>query len=191
MSAATLTAPVPTQVGPLRYRTERAAPGAASTDLDPGDLVLVARTGGTARLIRFGQRLRLRGADRGYAKWTHAALLVDSAGTLVEAEGTGLQHGHLDRYVDDDYVVVRLEVSAANRADLVRIAVWTLRNSGRTTVGVLVGGALERIGVLFDRDAARLTPADLARYFRASSPTHTAAWTGSLRTARDRAPSPR
>jgi hypothetical protein len=212
MSAVTTSAPArrPAQVRPLPHRTQRAHPGAAATAFAPGDFVLVAGRHVNSRLIRFGQRMRIRGADRVYVRWTHAALIVDTDGTLIEAVGAGVRLWHIDRYVDDDYVVVHLETSAENREEVVRFARWVLRSRARysrlSTVSIalsmltgsrltffvdgqfvcsgLVARALERTGVIFDRDSAHIAPADLAKYFHAAAPTHTAAWTGTLRTAR-------
>ena len=206
-------APVsPTLAGPLPHRTERAAPGAASASVDRGDFVLVAGTHPNSRLIRFGQQLRIRGADRAYVQWTHAALIVDDTGSLIEAVGAGVRRWHLGRYVDHDYVVVHLEISEEDRDQVVHFAEWALRNQARygplATVSMalsmltgsrltffvdgqfvcssLVATALERTPALFERDSAHMAPADLAKYFHASTPSHTAAWTGALRTARTR-----
>lgn len=212
MSAVTTSAPArrPAQVRPLPHHTQRAHPGAAATAFAPGDFVLVAGRHVNSRLIRFGQRLRIHGADRVYVRWTHAALIVDTDGTLIEAVGAGVRLWHIDRYVDDDYVVVHLETSAENREEVVRFARWVLRSRARysrlSTVSIalsmltgsrltffvdgqfvcsgLVARALERTGAIFDRDSAHIAPADLAKYFHAATPTHTAAWAGALRTAR-------
>jgi hypothetical protein len=212
MSADTTTAPATSsaQVRPLLHCTERAAPGAAATTFARGDFVLVAGRHVNSRLIRFGQRLRIHGADRVYVKWTHAAVIVDTDGTLIEAVGAGVRLWHIDRYVDDEYVVVHLETSEENRDEVVRFAEWALRGRARynrlSTVSMalsmltgskltffvdgqfvcsgLVATALERTGAIFDRDSAHIAPADLAKYFHAATPTHTAAWVGALRTAR-------
>lgn len=210
MSAETTTAPSSAQLRPVQYHTQRAGPGAAAMEFARGDFVLVAGRHVNSRLIRFGQRLRIHGADRVYVKWTHAALIVDADGTLIEAVGAGVRRWHIDRYVDDEYVVVHLETSEENRDEAVGFAEWALRSRARysrlSTVSTalsmltgskltffidgqfvcsgLVAGALERTGVIFDRGAASIAPADLAKYFRAATPTHIAAWAGALRTAR-------
>ncbi len=174
------------------YRTERATPGVAETSFERGDFVLVAGYHFTSRLIRFGQKLRIHGADRRYVRWTHAALIVDADGTLIEAVGTGVRRWHLDGYRGDDYVVVRVATSEENRDEVVRFAEWALRNKARysrlSTVSIalsmltgsrltffidgqfvcsgLVACALERTGAIFDRGPAHIAPADLAKYFR-------------------------
>ncbi len=175
------------------YRAERATPGVAATAFERGDVVLVAGNHFTSRLIRFGQKLRIHGADRRYVRWTHAALIVDADGTLIEAVGTGVRRWHLDGYRGDDYVVVRVATSEENRDEVVRFAEWALRNKARysrlATVSIglsmltgtkltffidgqfvcsgLVACALERTGAIFDRGSASNAPADLAKYFRA------------------------
>jgi hypothetical protein len=202
---------------PVPHSTERAGPGEAAADFDRGDFVLVAGTHPNSRLIRFGQRLRIRGSDRRYVKWTHAALIVDRDGALIEAVGGGVRRWHLDRYRDDDYVVVRIHTSEENRDEVVRFAEWALQQKcrysrlqtvsmglsmltgskltffidGQFVCSGLVARALERTGSIFDRDSAHMAPADLAKYFL--SGTHAdagaAASTARTRSARDRMPS--
>jgi len=98
---------------------------------------------------------------------------------------------HLDRYRDADYVVVALETSEENRDEVVRFAEWALQRRARysrlstvsTALSMLTGSkltffidgqfvcsglvacALERTGSIFDRNAANIAPADLAKYF--------------------------
>ena len=173
------------------HRTRHATPGAAVTRFDRGDFVLVAGTQFSSRLIRWGQKLRIHGADRTYVRWTHAALIVDTDGTLIEAVGTGVRRWHLDRYRDAEYVVVHVETSEENRDEVVRFAEWALSTraaysrlqtvsmglsmltgsrltffiDGQFVCSGLVACALERTGAIFDRAAAHIAPADLAKYF--------------------------
>ena len=145
-------------------------------------------------MIRFGQKLRIHGSDRRHVRWTHAALIVDRDGSLIEAVGTGVRRWHLDRYREDDYVVVRIHTSKENRDEVVRFAEWALERgssySRLSTVSIalsmltgsrltffidgqfvcsgLVARALERTGSIFDRDSAHIAPADLAKYFLAA-----------------------
>jgi hypothetical protein len=211
----------PTAVRTQPHSVERVGPGETAATFDRGDFVLVAGTHFTSRLIRFGQRLRLRGADRRFVKWTHAALVVDRDGGLIEAVGTGVRRWHLDRYRDDDYVVVQIDCSEEDRDEVVRFAEWALRNrspysrlqtvsmglsmltgsrltffiDGQFVCSGLVARALERTGNIFDRDAAHMAPADLARYFLAGDPpagpgqAGAAASTARTSSARERIPS--
>ena len=178
------------------HSTRRAGPGTTAASFDRGDFVLVAGTHFNSGVIRLGQRLRIRGEDRRYIKWTHAALIVDRDGGLIEAVGTGVRRWHLDRYRDDDYVVVRIHCSEDDRDEVVRFAEWALDQKARysrlqtVSMGLsmltgskltffidgqfvcsgLVARALERTGSIFDRDSAHMAPADLAKYFLSSSP---------------------
>ena len=189
------------------HTLDRAGPGETARGFHRGDFVLVAGTHLASRVIRWGQQLRIRGADRIHVRWTHAALIVDADGGLIEAVGAGVREWHLDRYAGDDYVVVRIETSEENRDEVVRFARWALRRPyGRlSTVSVglsmltgsrfsffvdgqffcsgLVAAALERTGNIFERNAVNTAPADLAKYFRVDRfephrpSTRTAAWT--------------
>ena len=207
----------PEQASPAPHHAERAGPGEAAAEFDRGDFVLVAGTHLNSRLIRFGQKLRIRGADRRHVKWTHAALIVDRDGSLIEAVGTGVRRWHLDRYRSDDYVVVRLHTSEENRDEVVRFAEWALRRgssySRLSTVSIalsmltgskltffidgqfvcsgLVARALERTGSIFDRDSAHIAPADLAKYFYSDAQAGAGEADSTVRTssARDRIPS--
>jgi len=179
---------------PAPHHAERAGPGATATTFDRGDFVLVAGTHFNSRLIRFGQKLRIHGSDRRHVRWTHAALIVDRDGSLIEAVGTGVRRWHLDRYREDDYVVVRIHTSEENRDEVVHFAEWALERASSysrlSTVSIalsmltgsrltffidgqfvcsgLVARALERTGSIFDRDCAHIAPADLAKYFLAA-----------------------
>jgi hypothetical protein len=181
------------RIRPAPHHAERAGPGEAVAEFDRGDFVLVAGTHFNSRLIRFGQKLRIHGSDRRHVRWTHAALIVDRDGGLIEAVGTGVRRWHLDRYRGDDYAVVRIDTSEENRDEVVRFAEWALERgssySRLSTVSIalsmltgsrltffidgqfvcsgLVARALERTGSIFDRDSAHIAPADLAKYFHA------------------------
>jgi uncharacterized protein YycO len=175
------------------HTVERASPGRAAKRFDRGDFVLVAGKHLNSRLIEIGQKLRIRGADRIYVKWTHAALIVDEGGGLIEAVGAGVRRWHIDRYRDDDYVVVHVDASAEDRGQVVNFAECVLGRQARysrlQTVSMalsmltgskltffidgqyvcsgLVASALERTGNVFDRNSANIAPADLAKYFHA------------------------
>src|SRR5438045_9048603 len=82
----------------------------------PGDFILTHGNEWTSRLIAFGQGLRFRGLRAKYAYWSHTALVVDDAGSIVEALGTGVAHPSIP---DDDptqYPVVRIVPSAQDDA---------------------------------------------------------------------------
>ena len=203
--------------GPVPHELERAGPGEAAVGHERGDFVLVAGTHLNSRLIRFGQRLNGCGIDRRFSRWTHAALIVDRDGTLIEAVGRGVRRSHLDHYRHEEYVVVHVHASEEDRDEVVRFAEWALANKARysrlqtVSMGLalltgsrltffidgqfvcsgLVARALERTGSIFDRDSAHMAPADLAKYFLSGVHTEAgaAASTARTRSARDRMPS--
>ena len=179
---------------------EYVGPGRSADGFEPGDFLLVATKKFGGWLIRLGQSLRIRGEDRQYVKWTHAALLVDPAGTLIEAVGSGVREGSIAEYAAQEYLVVRIVASPENRAEIVDFARWALGRrarynrlatvsmalsmltgsklaffiDGRFVCSSLVARALERSGRIFDRDPSHIAPADLAKYYRAGSAEGTA-----------------
>jgi hypothetical protein len=174
---------------------EHVAPGRTAEGFQPGDFVLVDVKGIRGLLIKFGQRLRLRGDDHRYVRWSHAALIVDTDGTLIEAVGTGVREYPLAKYDEKDYLVVRIVASAENRTEIVNFARWALERGcrynalaivsiglsmltgsklaffmeGRFVCSGLVARALERSDRIFDRDPVHIAPADLAKYYSAGS----------------------
>jgi hypothetical protein len=174
---------------------EHVGPGRTAEGFQPGDFLLVDTKGFGGALIKFGQWLRLRGADRQFVRWSHAALIVDEQGTLIEAVGGGVRQYPITKYDKKNYLVVRIVASDENRAEIVAFARWALdRRSrynplatvsiglsmltgsklaffieGRFVCSSLVARALERSGRVFDRDPAHLAPADLARHYAAGS----------------------
>lgn len=167
------------------------APGEAATEFDAGDFILVKGHGLQGWLIRLGQKMRIHGDDRKYVDWAHAALIVDRDGTLIEAVGTGVREVPLDYYKGRQYQIFRIKTSDENRAEAATFARRMLENNAKygplTIVSIalskLTGGkltffidgqyvcsglvacALERTGSIFNRSAANITPADLAKYF--------------------------
>ena len=174
---------------------EHVGPGQTAVGYQPGDFLLVDTKGFGGWLIKFGQTLRLRGADRRHIRWSHAALIVDTDGTLIEAVGRGVRTFPISGYDAKDYLVVRIVASPENRAEIVDFARWALRRrsrynplatvsiglsmltgsklaffiEGRFVCSTLVARALERAGRIFDRDPSHIAPADLAKHFEAGS----------------------
>jgi uncharacterized protein YycO len=169
--------------------------GRSAEGFEPGDFLLVATRRFGGFLIRLGQSLRIRGEDRKYVKWTHAAVIVDSDGTLIEAVGGGVREYSIQQYAKQEYLVVRIVASPENRAEIVDFARWALGKrarynrlatvsmglsmltgsklaffiDGRFVCSTLVARALERSGRIFDRDPSHIAPADLAKYYRAGT----------------------
>lgn len=170
--------------------------GEAAPTWQPGDFILTRGDSFISRLIRFGERLRIRGTDRQYAWFNHAALVVGADGSIVEALGAGVQAQNAAKYTAGHYVVVH---SGADEQDVKKIqdfASWV--TSHRAKYGYLtilsiaftvltgakftffvdgeficsgfVARAMERTGAIFSRDPVHITPADLAKYYDAQPP---------------------
>lgn len=174
-------------------KAERYGPGEAAAVVRPGDFILTHRQRRPMpALITLAQRRRFRGAARPYAHWSHAALIVDTDGTLVEAEGTGVRRSPLDKYHGNEYHLVRMDGrldddqrSAAARAAagwvgdvfgylvMLDLTVWLLtglqlrwiRRDHQVCSG-LVARALTIAGQRFARDPAFMLPADLAEAYQ-------------------------
>ena len=171
----------------------RAAPGleAPAAAFQPGDFVLVKSKTIQSKLIRFGQWIRFRGDDRRYIGWSHAALIVDAEGSLVEAVGTGVRRSHLSHYQDTEYAVVGIDalVERPDRAEVVAFAEWCVGErygyltivsiaiamltgsklifgiDGQNVCSGLVARSLERTRAIFQRASSHIAPADLAKMF--------------------------
>jgi uncharacterized protein YycO len=163
-----------------------------------GDVVLGRAHGRKHQIIRWGQARRLKPADRVFAGYTHAALVVSADGDLVEAVGEGVQRSSLTRYVIDAeiYQVVCIDITDEARERVVEFAlsaadarapyaslatvctaVWAFTGSrlmffmdGSYTCSGLVAEALKRMGARFEINSAKVTPAQLAVVFGAPPP---------------------
>jgi uncharacterized protein YycO len=170
---------------------ERFGPDHEATEFEPGDFILTHRRGPIPRLIRAGQRLRFRGADRPYAHWSHSAIIVAADGAIVEAEASGVKRDHLSRYKAVEYHLVRLgdTAGARDRAQAVRFAErlvgdafgfgemiavsinilsgrrLSLTRKSHMICSALVARALERTDAIFEPDPAGMLPADLAKHY--------------------------
>jgi uncharacterized protein YycO len=165
---------------------EEAPPGSAQ----PGDVIFTHRSTPISRLIRLGQRWRFRRADdRPFAYWSHCAIVVDGAGSIVEAESTGVQRNPLSKYRDVEYHLVKLgrDFTADGRGRaaayaeqqvgkafgflvMLSLSIWLLtgirvrlRREDHQICSGLVAHALQEGGQLEDMDATFVLPADLAR----------------------------
>jgi cell wall-associated NlpC family hydrolase len=170
---------------------ERYGPGEDAASFDPGDFILTHADHLSSRLIRFSQRWRMRGARRDFAHWSHAAIVVDKDGGLVEAEVRGIQRSHISKYRNVEYHLVRLG-RTATADDRAQAAAFALSRVGKpfgfgTASGIalslltgsrlslwhsshdicsgLVGRALERTWIIFERDPDDMLPADLAEAY--------------------------
>ena len=172
-------------------RVERYGQGMDASDVAPGDFILAHRHHFLAALISLAERRRFRGANAPYAHWSHAALIVDGDGWLVEAEATGVVRSPLARYRDDEYHLVRLgpQFAAEARArstayakdqvgqafgylDMLGAALYLLlglplkvMRRNHQICSSLVVRALQRGGLLAELDPDLTLPADLAKRF--------------------------
>jgi hypothetical protein len=155
----------------------------------PGDIILVRDKGWLGSLIRCLGRIRYRAAeDRSYNYWSHAALVANSAGYLVEVGSRGVVLSHIRLYRHRDYHYVWLDLPEAGRGAAVQFArsclgqKYGLRNSLLLTASIalgdrirvsdsghncvsLVARALQEAGIRFDRKPTDMMPADLAKRF--------------------------
>jgi hypothetical protein len=165
-------------------------PGETISHRRPGDFILVRDKGWLGLLIRcLVSNLRHRApADRPYTYWTHAALVVSTAGHLVEVNPRGVVTSHIRLYRERDYHYVSLDLPDAGRAAAVEFArscvgqKYSVRNFLLLTVSAALGerirmpdsghqcaslvvAALQQAGIRFDRKPTDMTPADLAKHF--------------------------
>jgi hypothetical protein len=165
-------------------------PGESIADPRPGDIVLVRGAGWLGKAIRFFVRMRCRrDGVPSFAHWSHAGIIVSPQGHLVEVLHTGVVLSRLEKYRDQEYHYVYLDLSAADRIRASRYAYSCLRQKyGRLSfvllaLAVLLGDrfevpdrgqqgcvalivrALQRAGMTFARRPTDMTPADLAEKF--------------------------
>jgi len=172
------------------------APGEIPETWKPGDVILGRAHEGIRRwVIAFGQGIRIHGTDRRFIDYTHAALVVDEDGGVIEAVGTGVQMTSLAEYASrgEEYRIFNVHASKDDRQEVVRFAKWTLKHRAPynrvATVSIfitqltgskfaffvdgefhcsgLVARALERTEALFTKDPVHIMPADLAKYVQA------------------------
>ena len=167
-------------------------PGQSIVSPQPADFILTHSNAFTSELIRIGQKLRYLGRNRKYTHWSHAAIIVNTSGDLIEAVGAGIQKRNISVYRDTEYCVVCLQgVSAEERAQAVRFAEYSLKKSygwftlvgvvcslllgskfgfgvdGQQICSALVARSLERTGEIFtEEEPWHITPAGLAKHFR-------------------------
>jgi uncharacterized protein YycO len=166
------------------------SPGEQIPNPLPGDFILTHGTSWTSRMIRWGEAIRYRGADKPFARWNHAAIFINEQGDIIEALGGGVQQRNISIYKDTEYHVVHLEnVLDVNRTHEVEFAQACLHNhygwltivsialslltgsklgfgvDGQEICSALVARCLERTGEIFPTDPWHIMPADLAKYY--------------------------
>ena len=169
-------------------------PGEAAADFEPGDFILTHRRHLVSRLIRLAQKIR--GRERRYSYWSHAAVIVAGDGAIVEAESRGVERNHLSKYTPVEYHLVHLGDSADGRdrqqvaafaeslvgqpfgfLDLVSVGLSLLTGAkvnisyeSHLMCSALVARALERTSAIFGDEPSHMLPADLARHYGVEAP---------------------
>jgi len=166
-------------------------PGRSPQATTPGDIVLTHRHRKIMpTAISFAQRLAFRGPERPYAHWSHAALIVSTTGTLVEALSGGVRQTNLtERYLEREFHVISTGASPQDRGQTVAYAISTLGQRyswwadaslllGLLTglkIGLAVGGqqfcsgsvarAIDGRPRFIDPEPARCLPGHLAKHY--------------------------
>jgi hypothetical protein len=166
-------------------------PGDPQPEVSVGDVILTHSAFWTGKMIRFGQRLRWRGARRPFANFNHAVLVVDGSGAIVEALGHGVEHNMLGKYRDTEYALIRTDVHPVDAGQMLDFAESVL--AARTKYGYLeilslgltlaipapiqfgapgtmicsgfVASALTRAGIVWSVTPEYAMPADIAEHF--------------------------
>ena len=173
-----------------RHRWQRFGPGEEPDEVSAGDVIF--RAGNQHEMsvaISVGQFLRKE--TRAFAKWNHVMLVLDGEGRTAHSTGEGLVAGRLSDLRDRPYALVQADCSDEDRAQIVAFAddmlakhptwgwvaagsqLFSLLTGSRVVFGKLgtitcsgfVAEALLRTGAIFDRPAALMSPADLAREY--------------------------
>jgi hypothetical protein len=157
-----------------------------------GDFLLTHSAGLYGTLIQFGEAIRYWGEDKVYAHWSHAAIFVDSDGSIIEALSGGVQKRNISVYQGTEYVVLHLPRTTTphDRQEAVKFAEYCLDDEygwltivsiglclltgakfsfgvdGQQICSALVARCIERIGEIFpEAEPWHAMPADLAKHF--------------------------
>jgi uncharacterized protein YycO len=163
--------------------------GQEPAKFNPGDFILVSTTGILAKFIRFGQFFRYHGKMKPYSFWNHAAMIVDTDGTIIEAAGRGVRYNNIEEYKDVEYYLVNTKLNQQSRNQTVAacksfvkdkygwftilsIALQLLTgiefqfSFGSSIIcSALVAQSLWAGGYIFDQNPFQMMPADLAAAF--------------------------
>jgi hypothetical protein len=170
----------------------RCGPGEGISNPRPGDVVLIRGVGWLGKGIRWFVKMRCdRNGEGVFAHWSHAGIIVSRQGHLVEVVHVGVVLSNLQRYLNQEYHYVHLELSEADRTRAARYACSCVKQKyGRLSfvlfaLAVLFGDrfqvpdrgqqgcvalivrALQHAGMTFARRPTDMTPADLAKEFGA------------------------
>ena len=132
----------------------------------PGDILLVRDYNGGSdllgELIMAGERARY--GDSQYAVWTHCALIVDSAGGIVEALSRGIERANLSKYHGKEVLVISPPTTPDKRAFAVAFAEAQVGTSyDRLDFVSLAGSLLTGLPWSLHRDRAYICSGLVAR----------------------------
>lgn len=88
-----------------------------ANEFTSGDFILVSGKGFLSSVIKFGERLR---DGKRASKFSHAALIVDSNGTLLEATSKGIVVSSLASH--SNYTIVNSQLSVSDRCQSIVFA---------------------------------------------------------------------
>jgi hypothetical protein len=156
----------------------------------PGDMILIRSANWLGKLIRFFERIRYRSEnDRPFTHWSHAALVTTSAGHLIEVVHTGVRVSNIEKYRNQEYHYVYLDLTQPQQSRAVSFAYSCVRQKyGRSgflllMLSVLLGDrlkvpdrgqqgcvalivrALQHAGMTFEQQPSDMMPSDLAKRF--------------------------
>jgi len=155
----------------------------------PGDFILVSTKGILAKFIRLGQIIRYHGKMKPFSHWNHAAMVVDTDGTIVEAVGRGVVYSNVSEYNDVEYYYVKTKLNKQSREQTVAAAKSFIKdkygwvtiisiafelltgiklqftNNNTMICSAVVGQSLWAGGIIFDTNPYQIMPADLASAF--------------------------
>ncbi len=161
----------------------------AIAPFQPGDFILIHRKMWFSRLIQFGQRIYY---PKKYARWNHCVLVVSKDGNIIEALTKGVAPGHISKYKNYEYYLVRVNATDDDAQEILDYANYALTvhqkysisifmslffgfllgsrfrfgRIGTTICSGLVATALTRTGAIFEFPPEYCTPADLAKYYK-------------------------
>lgn len=147
----------------------------------PGDFIVTHGKSFFSWLIRFAT----------FSRWNHAALVVTTDGTIIEALGNGLRQNAITKYPADQFHLMRVELSDSDREQVVAYAEAMLKRhpkygfldiatialkiltharfviklDGTFICSEFVAKSLAQGGVIWYKDTSLITPADLYRRF--------------------------
>lgn len=174
----------------------RFGPGQEAQTFSPGDFILTHRHRLYSFVVANGQKLAFTGSKRPYAHWSHAALIEDTQGNLIEARDEGVVRHPISEYKHVEYQYVHVDMDDHDREQAVKFAqacvgqkygwgtilslAFCLATGSKFQFGLngteicsgLVARSLERGNYIFPKAPNTIMPADLAEMFNILPASH-------------------